>query len=417
MTVAKPDLMFRIGDRAVIREFKTAGALPIHGADEVYSQHLQVPFLLAMLSSGLTEALAATQATVEVEVLTPEASAVYAWDTDSHALISAAKSDVKLASDRWHVDSTWETNPGRHCDWCPVRHWCPDRDVYSSTPRGVDPTEDAPVLDPTAVLGLNRSERRVNRHTPTPADMPRRRRPRVPTSSGRLRRPSFASAPQIPQRGWSDAIIWPDTGVLLTLGVADDLPGRFRACFGQRVKVPRKVENELRGHSDDRASDDHSLAKANAAALVLQQLFVGGRVFAAPELEESDYHRFDAVMLALKSLPGADGRTHGGEAVAITLASRERDATGARHVIAANDAGASQIARRYGIPCRHAADILAEISCHDDELTATRCLALFNTARTFTAPPRYCCPETTDAFTCHKEQQGCEPCDGVTSSN
>lgn len=150
IAVTKPDLVFRAGDRLVIREVKTTGTLPANGADDLYSDSLQVPFLLSMLTAGLAEAHGATAATVEVEVLTPDIGEVYAWDLEEPGLASAVRDDVTAAAAEWHVDSTWTTRPGPQCAWCPVRRWCPDGSVYESSQAGEDAIAVTPIVEPAS---------------------------------------------------------------------------------------------------------------------------------------------------------------------------------------------------------------------------------------------------------------------------
>ncbi|MCW2752423.1 MAG: hypothetical protein JWR83_3533 [Aeromicrobium sp.] len=147
IAVTKPDLIYRIGDRLVVREFKTSSSLPSGGASQTYGQTHQVPFLISMLSAGVTETYAASDATVEVEVLTPEAGEVYAWDLEEPGLVTEARSDLALAAAGWHVDSTWETHTGDHCEWCPVRQWCPDGEAFQQPGGTAGAT--GPVFDPT----------------------------------------------------------------------------------------------------------------------------------------------------------------------------------------------------------------------------------------------------------------------------
>jgi hypothetical protein len=148
IAVTKPDLIYRIGDRLVVREFKTSSSLPSGGAGQAYGQTHQVQFLLAMLSAGVTETYGAAEATVGVEVLTPEAGEVYAWDLEEPGLVPEARSDLALAVAGWHDDSTWETRIGAHCEWCPVRQWCPDGEVFQNA--GATSTKSTePVFDPS----------------------------------------------------------------------------------------------------------------------------------------------------------------------------------------------------------------------------------------------------------------------------
>lgn len=147
VTVTKPDLVYRIGDRLIIREFKTSSSLPKGGAEQVYGQTTQISFLLSMLSSGLKDAYGAEEATVEVEVLTPDGSELYAWDLDDADVLAMAREDLASVAGRWHFDSTWETNPGEHCLWCPVSQWCPDSEAFQKTVGGSGPVLD-PIDDP-----------------------------------------------------------------------------------------------------------------------------------------------------------------------------------------------------------------------------------------------------------------------------
>lgn len=146
--VTKPDLIYRIGERLIVREFKTAAAVPAHGKDEAYSQHFQVPFLLTMLTSGLAERHGATAGTVELELLTSTGSEMWSWDTDHALTARVAAGDVRRGVDDWHTDGTWPTRPGQQCGWCSVRRWCPDRDAYKAGPPG--PAESIRADDPTS---------------------------------------------------------------------------------------------------------------------------------------------------------------------------------------------------------------------------------------------------------------------------
>src|ERR1035441_6344835 len=69
--VIRPDLMYRSGDRLVIREFKTAEQPYESGRADAYEKHPQVAFSLAMLNAGLARHHGASSAAVEVQMLTP----------------------------------------------------------------------------------------------------------------------------------------------------------------------------------------------------------------------------------------------------------------------------------------------------------------------------------------------------------
>ncbi|UZJ26904.1 PD-(D/E)XK nuclease family protein (plasmid) [Rhodococcus antarcticus] len=131
----KPDLLYRLGDRLVIRETKSMQSPP-GDKDDAYSRYLQVPFMLALLDAGLAALHAAVAGVVELEILGPDGPEVWAWATDDPVEVAVARADVRRAVDDWHVDTTFEAAPGPHCVWCPVRKWCPDRDAHQNPSGG-----------------------------------------------------------------------------------------------------------------------------------------------------------------------------------------------------------------------------------------------------------------------------------------
>lgn len=143
VAVTRPDLLYRRDDGLVVREFKTSAVPYANGRDTAFDRHLQVPFALRVLQAGLLAQHGATTGTVEVELLTPDGQHVWDWRTDSAATMAVAAGEIERITDEWHDDSTWDTTPGPQCGWCPVRDWCPDRDVWEmSAPRslaGADP--------------------------------------------------------------------------------------------------------------------------------------------------------------------------------------------------------------------------------------------------------------------------------------
>lgn len=131
----KPDLLYRLGDRLVIRETKSMQSPP-GDKDDAYSRHLQVTFMLALLDAGLQAQYGAAAGAVELEILGPGGPEVWAWNTDDPVEMAVARADVRRAVDDWHTDTTFAAAPGPHCVWCPVRQWCPDRDAYQNGPDG-----------------------------------------------------------------------------------------------------------------------------------------------------------------------------------------------------------------------------------------------------------------------------------------
>lgn len=146
--VIRPDLLYRAGDRLVIREFKTAKRPYESGRNEAYDRHLQVPFAIALLNSGLLARYGASGGMTELELLTSSDRFVWTWDADDLAVAGVAAGTVRRAVADWHEDNVWKTQPGPHCAWCPVRRWCPDNEVWQNGPA--KPSQDAAV-SPMAV--------------------------------------------------------------------------------------------------------------------------------------------------------------------------------------------------------------------------------------------------------------------------
>ncbi len=229
---------------------------------------------------------------------------------------------------------------------------------------------------------------REDAEQPTPAMMPRRRTviPPAPRPSSRA---AFQVATSAPRRGWPDAIVWPDTGVLLGLGTDQTLLDRFRAHYGGRVRVVRGVDREIRSHSLDNLAPnaaDEDRARVAAATRVVQAFLIGPGVWPVVELSMADLTDVDTVREQLRALSDDPGRKHGGEAEIIVLASRAAASDGNRHVLLANDGPASVVAHRRGIPTRHIGDVLAEFACADPELSADQCLAACLLAMTVSKP-------------------------------
>lgn len=130
VVVSRPDIVYRIGQHLIVREVKTAATAYPAGRDDAYDKHLQVPFHLALLASGFASDRGCTSGSVDVELLTPDGSQLWSWDTADGALLAVAKGDVRRAVQDWHTDATWDPIPGPHCAWCPVSRWCPERDTW-----------------------------------------------------------------------------------------------------------------------------------------------------------------------------------------------------------------------------------------------------------------------------------------------
>lgn len=127
VVASKPDMIFLDADGTlVIRELKTTQTLPKDSA-EAFDRFFAAAWLLNLFGSGYRGPYEGDSTRFELEVLTPEASSVFEWNTSEQATTRMARSEVRRRSKTWHRDNTWTAAPGKHCNWCPVREWCPDR--------------------------------------------------------------------------------------------------------------------------------------------------------------------------------------------------------------------------------------------------------------------------------------------------
>ncbi|WP_445186991.1 PD-(D/E)XK nuclease family protein [Pseudonocardia sp. Cha107L01] len=131
--VMKPDLVYARDGVLIIRELKTAEAQYGGGRDDAYNKHIQVPFMISMLASGLATHYGFDCSLVELELITKDSQSVWSWDVGDAAVTAVARGDVRRAAEDWHVDNEWSTTIGPHCEWCPVSRWCPDRDAWQLT--------------------------------------------------------------------------------------------------------------------------------------------------------------------------------------------------------------------------------------------------------------------------------------------
>jgi hypothetical protein len=160
VVACKPDLATSRGDTLVLTETKTSMHAGPDSSDDAFARTLQVPVMLSMLANGVASAAGFAQGEVRLEYLTPAGAQVWTWPTSDATQVRNAEARLGSAVASWHVDHEWPTHPAAHCGWCPVRQWCPDRDVYlqpitadslpgsaaplASTPTVVDDDEEIP---------------------------------------------------------------------------------------------------------------------------------------------------------------------------------------------------------------------------------------------------------------------------------
>lgn len=250
--------------------------------------------------------------------------------------------------------------------------------------------------------------------SPSPSDMAPRRPPTISSKQAGKSPNEFLEATDVPMRGWPDATLWTDSGILLSLGTDPQLLARFRRHAGRRVQVPRTIQWEIRRISENRAQN--SEAEWRAANTVVRECFLGSSVFPDPELNwqpnREQYQLIEDLLIILKNEPGGRDKSHRGEATLIALAV-DAMKTHPRAILLTNDGGASRAAGRYGLRSRHIGHLMAELGCADPSLSPEECLELFTTGRAVSSPPYGSCPKKAGDFACAKDGETCARCDVV----
>jgi hypothetical protein len=248
---------------------------------------------------------------------------------------------------------------------------------------------------------------------PNPSMMPKRS-PNIPLAPPGLRKRIFAIADDIPQRGWDAAVAWPDTGVLLVLGMHSDLPARFRDRYPGRINVATQVSREVRSHSDGQAGPNEPESiylRVQAARAVVRSLLLGSGSLPILALEEGDLTAVDVARDQLAALSADPKKKHGGEAEIIVLARKNMRSDGPPQVMFTNDGAASVVASKMGVPSRHSGHLLAELACHDMEFTPAEALTYFTSSLIVTSPPRVALMLSEANYTCQAQAGVCKSCD------
>jgi hypothetical protein len=221
-------------------------------------------------------------------------------------------------------------------------------------------------------------------------------------------------ATEIPRRGFSNAVAWPDTGVLLGLGTDKGLLDRLSRRYQGRIFIAKTVASELRFHSN-RATDgltDDAYDRVAAATTAVHALLISQSAIATVGVGDEDLPEIARVAQQLKARSGDQNKRHGGEAEIIVLASKQASRDGRTHVLLTNDGGASIIAHQHGLSSRHIGDVLAEFACADPALGPDVCYQAFNAAVRLSAPPKHSLQSKIADFTCLMAASGCVVCDG-----
>ncbi|UZJ26903.1 hypothetical protein RHODO2019_18085 (plasmid) [Rhodococcus antarcticus] len=258
--------------------------------------------------------------------------------------------------------------------------------------------------------------------SPSPALMPKRTAiiPPAARPPGPPHPALYAVDPTISRRGDPQYVAWPDTGVLLSIHASPnppdshddyDMPTKFRAHYRKRTRLAPRITREIRGLAFGSGTSARDFRVSSAASTAYTKLLLGDDALSPVELTTEDAKQVEKVQAQLRALPGADQspHKHGGEAEIIVLAAKAA-AGGGRHVILANDVGASVVANAHGLSSRHAADVIAELSCSDPTLDPNTCLRRFRLGNDVSGIPAACAPTDTTPFQCVSGGSTCALC-------
>jgi hypothetical protein len=246
-----------------------------------------------------------------------------------------------------------------------------------------------------------------------------RRRPVIPPAQRPPARSVYKIAFDMPRRGIPGSLAWPDTGVLIGLGISQELLARFRRHYRARIRVTKRVASELRGHSlvatESLADEAHDRVMAARAAV--QALLIGPDALQPVEATMEDLPEIERITQQLKAKSDDKAKGHGGEAEIIALAAKEARRNSKVHLLLTNDGGASIIAHEHGLPSRHIGDMLAEFACDDPQLAPEACRQAFEKALRLSAPPAHSRQSGAADFTCRKNSSGCDHCDKLATKD
>ncbi len=218
--------------------------------------------------------------------------------------------------------------------------------------------------------------------------------------------PPFQSA--VPQRGWSDALILPDTGILISAGRQRATLHKVAAHYKGRILVARLVADEINRQADPANRVDPLLRSAAAYA---RTGFVGAPEVETVDLIQDDVPLFDQVVAQLRNMPGsaeAHSAAHGGEAAVLAIAKR-LISKGRRVVVLSNDGGAAKVAASLAVPLKHFGQVLRELVCAGT-IDAPEAIGIFRHAETVSGVPSFARPSDQLYFECNSVAGSCSRC-------
>jgi hypothetical protein len=121
VVVAKTDLLYRVGDRWVLRETKTSKVL---NEGDLLDQFPQLGLAVLLARAGALPGN--SRCAVEVERLTASGPVVTEIDTTAPDVIARARSVLEPYVSPWHADARYPAKAGKACEDCPFTRWCPD---------------------------------------------------------------------------------------------------------------------------------------------------------------------------------------------------------------------------------------------------------------------------------------------------
>lgn len=248
---------------------------------------------------------------------------------------------------------------------------------------------------------------------PTPHMMRPRIRAVPPAASMPQRRHAFSA--EVPRRGWPHALVFADTGVLLSVARKRTCIPRIAAHYADRLRVAETVVMEVERMAAPGAVVWADGRLHSAAATAKASMLDAGMCAVDPD-DDYDSKVFDEVLRKLRSLPTRDDKTvhpraHLGEAASIALCIRRAE-EGNVVVFLVNDGGASLVAAAHKVPARHFGQVLAELVCAG-RYSGEEAFEAFTFADSLTGVPADAAPADAKALDCLRDGTACHPCDAT----
>jgi hypothetical protein len=215
----------------------------------------------------------------------------------------------------------------------------------------------------------------------------------------------------VPARGWQDAYLFLDTGILVSAGLRRPYLKQFQDWFADRMVVAATVQMEIERLA---RPSQHRDARLSGAAGQAKIALMDTGLVQIERLAASDTSVVEEIREQLQAMADdvdthqQNPFKHAGEAATIAIAQRWSQA-GKRIIFATNDGGASRISRQRGVAAMNFPQILRQFVCNG-EMMAIDALDLFTYTDSISGIPLASKPDSEGYFACSAVNEVCAKC-------